>query len=389
MSALAIARVELVRFLRERSNVFFVFLLPLILVLLIGAQFGGGAVTRVGVVAPDGDGAARDLVAAIDGGDGVEMIAVDGRDALVEDVSRALLAAGVVVPDGYDAALAEARPVTVGFVARPDTTALSLRALVEAAVGDQAAVAGAARAASAETGRPVADLLPLAAQAGSSVAEIEVVTEAVGADELAREFQGLGQFDLGASSQLFLFVFLTSLAGGTALIRTRRLGIARRMLATPTPASAILVGHAAGRFLVALTQAVYIVAATWILFRVNWGDPLATGAVVVAFSLVSAGAGMLVGSVLSNDSQAAGVGVGLGLILAALGGSMAPLEVFPDAMRTVALVTPHAWANTAMAEIVRRDGGVAGVLPQLGALAAYALVLWALAAWALRRALTR
>jgi ABC-2 type transport system permease protein len=52
---LAIARTELVRLFRDRSNLFFVFLFPLLLVVLIGAGFGGGFATRVGVVAPAGD----------------------------------------------------------------------------------------------------------------------------------------------------------------------------------------------------------------------------------------------------------------------------------------------------------------------------------------------
>jgi ABC-2 type transport system permease protein len=211
----------------------------------------------------------------------------------------------------------------------------------------------------------------------------------VGGDELAREFAGLGQFDLGASSQLFLFTFLTALSAGAALIQTRELGVARRMLSTPTSAGTILAGQATGRIAVAIFQATYLVLATWLLFRVDWGDPLATGVVVLLFCVLSGAAGMLVGATFRNDSQAGGVGIGLGLGLAALGGSMVPLEIFPEGMSTVAFVTPHAWANTAMAEIVRRDGGLGDVLLEVGVLALYAVVLLALAAWRLQRVLSR
>lgn len=125
------------------------------------------------------------------------------------------------------------------------------------------------------------------------------------------------------------------------------------------------------------------------LFGVSWGDPLATGAVVLLFSLVAAGAGMLIGSVFRNDSQAGGAGVGLGLVLAALGGSMMSLELFPATTRAVAWFTPHAWANQAMAEIVRRGGGVGDVLPELGALMLYAAGLLTLSTGLLRRTLTQ
>jgi ABC-2 type transport system permease protein len=97
---------------------------------------------------------------------------------------------------------------------------------------------------------------------------------------------------------------------------------------------------------------------------------------------------MLVGATVHNDSQASGLGVGLGLGMAALGGSMMPLELYPDVMRQVAYVTPHAWANEAMAEIVRRDGGLGDVLLQVGVLTAFAVALLALATWRLRHTLT-
>jgi ABC-2 type transport system permease protein len=58
-------------------------------------------------------------------------------------------------------------------------------------------------------------------------------------------------------------------------------------------------------------------------------------------------------------------------------------------MTTVAHITPHAWALDAFAELVRRDGAVVDILPELGVLTAYAAVLLLLAGWRLRIALTR
>jgi ABC-2 type transport system permease protein len=43
----------------------------------------------------------------------------------------------------------------------------------------------------------------------------------------------LGRFDLGAGSELILFVFFTAMVSGTALIEARRLGVLRRMAASP------------------------------------------------------------------------------------------------------------------------------------------------------------
>ena len=394
MSALVIARTELLRLLRDRSNLFFVFIFPLLLVVLIGSAFGGGMDQRLGVVAPE---QASELVEALDGIDGVAVVDVDDEEELADRVARGRLVAGVLVPDeaaweldDLDPAGAEhgANGVQVAFVARGDGSSLGLRVLVAATVTERGAVLDAARLAALVDDGPPAQHLEVARGLQATLPGVEVRLEAVGSDEVTREFAELGQFDQGASSQLFLFTFLTSLAAAGALIQSRQLGVARRMLSTPTSTMAVLVGFGAGRLLVAVTQAAYIVGASILLFQVDWGSPLPTTVVVLAFCLVAGGAGMLVGATMRNDSQAAGVGLGVALGMAALGGSMVPLEVFPEGLRLAAHVTPHAWANGAMAEIVRRDGSLGSVAVPVGVLLGYAAVLYGLAVWRLRRTLS-
>ncbi len=395
VKVLAIIRIELTRLLRDRSNLFFIFLFPLLLIIFIGAQFGGDFSTRIGVVAPDGDTAAATVSDRLDDLDGIAVVEVADSDTLVDEVDRGLLAAGLVLPDGYGNALAEVEPIEVRFLGRADATSVSVRSLVTAVLAEQEQPGAAAqllatgRAAAGGEAIPVAQLREAAVEVQSEAGSVEVAATTLGVDELAEEFAGLGQFDLGASSQLFLFTFLTSLAGSGALIQTRQYGVATRMLSTPTPVSTVLLGTAGGRLAVALFQALYIIVVSGLVFGVNWGDPVATTLVIGLFCVAAAAAAMIIGSVFSNDSQASGAGVGIGLGAAALGGSMVPIELYPEAVARVARITPHAWANEAMAELVRRDGGVADILPQLGALTAFAAGLLAIGAWTLRRALVR
>jgi ABC-2 type transport system permease protein len=98
---------------------------------------------------------------------------------------------------------------------------------------------------------------------------------------------------------------------------------------------------------------------------------------------------MLFGAIFRNDQQAGGISVVAGLGLAALGGSMAPIEIFSPAMQRIAKFTPHAWANEAFAVLVRQDGSVVDILPQLGVLALFSIALLTLATWRLRTVITR
>lgn len=372
--------------LRERSNIFFVFIFPIALVLLIGVQFGGAGQLVVGVSQEDDASLARDIVAAVEEEAALTVRHFDSPAEVVTATERGSVQAGLLLPAGIDQATAAGVPIEIGYVRRPDGSGAQIQSVVSAAVGRVMAPVGAAQFAAVETDFAYDEALTNARRLAGQFEPVEVEVSRVGEAIFP---DTMGQFDLGAAQQLTLFVFLTSLAGGSALILARQLGISRRMLSTPTPMTTIILGESMGRFGTALVQGVYIMVLTLIVFGVNWGDPLGAAAVLVALSAAGAGAGMLLGATFSNDQQASGIGVVLALGLAALGGAMMPIELFSPTMRQIAHLTPHAWALDAFAELVRRGGGIVDILPELGILAAYALVLLGLASWRLRVAITR
>ncbi|HWB88624.1 MAG TPA: ABC transporter permease [Acidimicrobiia bacterium] len=386
MKPLHIAVVNLKRLLREGGNIFFVFIFPIALVLLIGVQFGGNFAPSVGISQGDQGDLATSIVSALGSETSIQLVRFDGEQELVDAVETGRTQVGVILPAGMDEDVAAGDVADVGYLSRPDGAGPQLQGLVAAAIAEVLRPVGAARFAAEETGVSFEEALETATQVAASIEPIDIEVRSVGEAIFP---DTLGRFDLGASSQLVLFVFLTALAGSSALILTRQLGVSRRMLSTPTPISSIVLGESLGRFGTALLQGVYIMILTLIVFGVDWGDPLGAIALLVGLSAVGAGAGMLMGATFSNDQQAGGVGVVIALGMAALGGAMLPLELFSPTMQRIAHITPHAWALDGFAELVRRGGGVVDILPELGVLAAYAVVLFALASWRLRVAITR
>ena len=383
MKALAIGVVELKRMMRDRVNLFFMFVFPVILIVLLGVTFGGGFTPKLAIfVADDGD-LARELTDALQEDPSVEVDVVADRTALEDDVERGVYEAGIVIPAGYTHALRSGEKSVVAYVAKPGDFSAGIRAAVDSAVAAQSARVRAALVAMQSAGADFDATYGAATAAEAGLQGVDVAY-AVAGDE---DVETGGQFSTGASTQLVLFTFVNSLAGSVALVRTRQLGVLRRMLAAPVGSSTILLGETLGRFLIALVQGVFIIAVASLVFGVDWGDPLGAAAVVALFALVSTGAAMLFGSVLNNEQQA-GALVPFGLVLAALGGCMIPLEMFSKTMKTIAHVTPHAWANEAFEELIGHGADVVDIAPQLGALAGFAVVLLGVASVLLRRKLT-
>jgi ABC-2 type transport system permease protein len=386
VKALVMAGSSLRRLARDRLAVFFIVLLPVVIILIIGLAFGDAGSNRlpVGVVDEGAGPLGGQLRSQLAASEVLDARDFEDGDALRKAVRRGVVAAGVVVPAGYDQALRAGRQTEVTFVVDQTRPAPApVRSAVAAVVARQAAQARAAAFAAEATGVPFDAALARAEALAGAQAPVRVEATTIGgrADALPTGF------NYTAPANLVLFVFITSLAGAAGLIEARRLGVTRRLVATPTSTGTILFGEALSRFAVAILQGLIIFGVGWLVFGVDWGDPPAALLLVTVFALVGTGVGMLLGAVLRNAEQATSIGPPVGIALGMLGGCMWPLAIVPEPMRVVGHLFPQAWAMDAFIALIARDAGLAGITLQLAVLAAFAAALLVLATWRLRRAL--
>ena len=378
-------QVSLRRIVRDRTALFFMVILPVMVILIIGATVRGFSSFRVGVVNSVAGQAGRDIVSALERSPNLDIREYATLAAARTAVARGEVSTAVVLPAGMDASLRAGQTADIGvIVERTNSTQQAAAAAVSSVVADQGSRVQAAHFASLQASGSFDQNLARATAIRPGVAQVSVQGQQV---DSRRDVLPEG-FSYSAPTMLVLFVFLNALAGGAAIIETRRLGMYERMSTAPIRAPTIIAGEVLTYSTIAVMQAVLIVLVGALVFGVSWGDPVAAAALIAVWALVGAGAGMLSGTLFRTPEQATAIGPALGIAFAMLGGCMWPLAIVNSVMRQIGHATPHAWAVDAWTALLARSGTLASIGPQLAVLAAFAAGFLALATLRLRRVLS-
>jgi ABC-2 type transport system permease protein len=182
-----------------------------------------------------------------------------------------------------------------------------------------------------------------------------------------------------------LFTFIMAMAVSSGFVQSRRLGVVRRVLSTPTSPAAVMAGESVGILTVAVSQGLFLLFVGAVALRVGWGDPWAVGLVIAVQSLAATGAGLLVGTLARSEEQAFAIAIPVGIASGMLGGCMWSLDIVGPAMRTFGHIVPQAWAMDAFVSLSSHHGGVGAVSVDLVALAGFAALLGGAGALSLRR----
>jgi linearmycin/streptolysin S transport system permease protein len=385
VSILSILGVGLRRVVRDRTALFFLIVLPIGVILIIGATVRGFSTFRVGVVDEGAGQAGQQLVAKMQQAPDLNVRNYASVSAAATAMARSEISAAVILPTGLNEDLRAGKTVDIGVMAeQTNSTQQAASQAVESVISQQGSNVQAALFATAHaTGsfeknlvRATA-LVPRVSQVGVDQARVDSHSNTLP--------EG---FSYSAPTMLVLFVFLNALAGGATIIETRRLGMYERMAAAPLRPSTIILGEGLTYFCIALLQAVLIVLVGALVFGVSWGNPFAAGALIVFWAMVGGSAGMLSGTLFRTPEQASSIGPAVGIALAMLGGCMWPLSIVSPVMRSVGHATPQAWAVDAWTDILSRGGTPMSILPQLGMLLAFAAGFLAIATVRMRRILS-
>ena len=373
-------------FFRDRFAAGFMFLLPFLFVfgfsLALRDLSTEDGVLELAIATQERAGISAVVIEALVAEADAGIRQVDYAEALAA-VEAGTLAGFVAFPADFSAALLAGRPTALEVVLRDENGEVpaALRGLAQsiaARISDQVlfyeALARLGGAAALPTNLTLMD-------------EQEVEPAIVFETERLREAEDFRAENFTLSGYLTMFVFFGAALSAEAIARERQANTLERLLANGVRREAVVLGKFIGIALRGTLQVTVLWLVGIPLFGVAAGDaPAAVILISVLMALASAGAGLVLASLVQDVRAARSAGIMASLILAPLGGCWWPLFTTPRWMQSLAKLTPHGWANDAFNRLILFGAEFDDVRGAMVALLGFTAVFLALASWRFRLA---
>lgn len=163
----------------------------------------------------------------------------------------------------------------------------------------------------------------------------------------------VGAFQYYAAGMGVMFLLMAVVQGVGAMIEEKESPVIHRLLLTNMTHRDYVFGKLIGLLFANGIQMAVIILGTRLLFGVYWGDSL-FGVLIVAIAFVvsASGLGVFFGSFIQKSRTLTNTGMILVQMMAALGGSMVPLYMYPDWLNALAKVLPNALALQSFLELM-------------------------------------
>jgi ABC-type Na+ efflux pump permease subunit len=181
-------------------------------------------------------------------------------------------------------------------------------------------------------------------------------------------------FQRSVPAYLVMFVFLNLLVSGAGIAEDRASGRLRRIAVAPVSRRDIVLGKLLGRFAIGWIQIVYMLG-FGLIAGIRWAEHAwVFFAFLSLFALASASLGILLGTLFKDPDKCATTAVWVAILLAPLGGLWWPLEIVGAGMRRIAYFVPTGWAMEGVNAMLAFGAGARDVAPfALGFVALFAV----------------
>lgn len=407
---LAVARKELQMLIKDKSTLFVLFILPLLLASLLGTINTAAAEMATGGEGEEEKSTFSVYLVNLDDGEygkqisemlqGVDILDIESIGSIEEAdnlVGKGERMAAIVIPAGFTEKVDAYQSTNIQVIIDPVQQIFAgyivgIVRNVAAMVNLQGEIWFGVKSVIAESGilegAPPEVLLAVQAQAFGSLmtqlsmlednAQISVVSEKVSGEAVDAPWNPFTYY-VPAFTVMFAF-FLVGVVAATMLAEKED-GSLRRLLAAPIHRGVIIGGKILAYMLVVCAQVVVLFGVGSGIFGMPLGDIAALAALTIVLSFTATALGILVAGISRTRKQADTTGMILGFVLAGLGGCIFPFYNLEGIVGIISRLTPHAHAVLAYSQVMNDGASLVSVLPQVAILLVFGIAFFLIGLW--------
>ncbi|MDP3487628.1 MAG: ABC transporter permease [Bacillota bacterium] len=354
MKVLHIAVKDLLITIRDWQGLLIFLVMPLVLTAILGSALGGNfagmpslSAFEVAIVDNDGGELAVALRSVLDSSElkslvkQVNMTEAEARDS----ITTGRIQVALVIPQGFTESMYAGR--NTNLLVLKDAGA-SLRPMIVDGIANSfveyvsaGRVATSLAVSRAMTGGVNIDPLQVA---GQIIERIQALTPRF-REEVAQPHRSLiSSFQYYAAAMAVMFMMSAGSVGLQSIASEKRNLTWERLLSSPTSPGFVVIGKFFAVLLVNSLQFMVLMLGTTFVYKVAWGDSmLMVMAAGVCYAVAVSGLSLLVAALVPSSKVSLGVwNIGV-QACAALGGSMVPVMIFPNALQSIARLSPNFW----------------------------------------------
>lgn len=337
----------LLRYFRMRVVVMLLFILPLLLIFLLGNAFSG-EMKPVKITVYNGDqGHLKHAIASFLHDPALAAAAkikeVGSIDAVRNQVQDGGADYGITIPASFSADVLAGKDANwISYPGREDTQNMVAEAVMNRFL------------ASIQTSQAV--MLAAGPKAASPENSKEGMTEA---SLFAAETLGTGHEEFGpvsaiqyyAGTYLIMFLLYSGMSAGISLLNDKEHGILGRLYSMPQPMWLIVLGNMTRIIIFGIIQSTVLILFSWQVYGVNWGDQMGLIALVCLLtSLAAIGLSIIIASFVKKVSALQSLFSSLTILMTFLSGGM--VADLGDTVQAIGKFTINHWAALTIRQVM-------------------------------------
>lgn len=346
-------RKEIQMMLKEKGNVFWLFLLPILFIVLFSSIFGNVANKNIAIQYIDQDNtkASHQFLDAIQAVKGFELkqdanLTFDEQVQKIKDGKQTSL---LVIPKGFEDELKSGQ-AKANLQLYRDATADQSVAPIQAILQNVA------------TGYRESKLKGTLQALGKTDAQAQqILTPPIQVQEVKENAAKANMITQIVPGYTVMFVFFIIIPMVRTFMKEKESGMIARLRSTPLKPLSYLMGIWISNILVVLIQCSVLLGFGHFVYHLYLGNVMAIAMIVLALAICGTGFGLLLSMWVQNENQGVGFTQLLTMGGAVVAGLWFPSDFLPRFAQIIGMFTPQYWAMHGLQDVMIRGAQVGDI----------------------------